>query len=121
MLSMGIDVSKKDLVIKSYDGNNFSKEVKINNNNKTLRRYLKNNQNVDKITVESTGTYHLKAAYIAKECGFKVSVVDPYKVKQYAKYTANRAKTDKIDAAIIAKYGYETETKEYEISNKERT
>src|SRR6056297_4211895 len=101
MLSIGIDVSKKELVIRSYDGKKFSEEIKINNSIKALKRYLKKHKNIDKITIESTGTYHLKAAYIAKECGFKVSVVNPYKVKQYAKYTAKRAKTDKIDAAII--------------------
>ena len=56
------------------------------------------------VCMESTGPYSLPLAdYLIGE-GFHVSVVNPAKIAAFAKSELSRAKTDKADAKLIARY-----------------
>lgn len=56
------------------------------------------------ICMEATGAYSIPLAEHLVERGFCVSVVNPAKMAAFAKRELSRAKTDKTDAKLIARY-----------------
>jgi transposase len=56
------------------------------------------------ICMEATGAYSLPLADFLVERGFHVSVVNPARIAAFAKSELSRAKTDKADAKLIARY-----------------
>lgn len=54
--------------------------------------------------MEATGAYSQPLADFLVAKGYSVSVVNPAKIKTYAKSELSRAKTDKADAKLIARY-----------------
>jgi transposase len=61
------------------------------------------------VIMEATGTYHEEAAYFLAGVGYRLSVIQPTKGKQYAKSLDEKNKTDKIDAGMLARMGLERE------------
>lgn len=57
------------------------------------------------IVIESTGCYSQLAASMLTAAGYRVSVVQPGRIKHYARSQGFLAKTDRIDARIIAQFG----------------
>lgn len=64
---------------------------------------------VDLIVLEATGCYSQAAADALAVAGYRVAVVQPGRIKHYAKSQGLLAKTDRIDARLIAQYGRHTE------------
>jgi transposase len=58
---------------------------------------------VRRVGLESTGSYHFAAAEDLRAAGFEVVVLQPMQVKAYAKFKLQRAKSDAIDANLIAR------------------
>jgi transposase len=56
------------------------------------------------ICMEATGAYSMPLAEFLVARGFHVSVVNPAQVAAFAKSELSRAKTDKADAKLIARY-----------------
>jgi len=56
------------------------------------------------ICLEATGTYGIPLAEFLAGRGFHVSVANPAKVAAFGKSELSRAKTDKADAKLIARY-----------------
>ena len=56
------------------------------------------------ICMESTGAYSLPLADFLVSQGYGVSVVNPAQIKAFANSQLSRAKTDKADAKLIARY-----------------
>ena len=56
------------------------------------------------ICLESTGVYSLPLADFLAENNYPVSLVNPAKIHAFAKSELSRAKTDKADAKLIARY-----------------
>jgi len=56
------------------------------------------------IGMEATGVYSIPLAEWLTEQGYRVSVVNPAKIHAFAKSELSRAKTDKADAKLIARY-----------------
>jgi transposase len=56
------------------------------------------------ICMEATGAYSLPLADFMVNEGYAVSVVNPAKIKAFAHSELSRAKTDKADAKLIARY-----------------
>jgi transposase len=59
-------------------------------------------EKVKRVGMESTGVYHLDAAEELRATDFKVLVMQPNQVKAYATFKLLRAKSDPIDARMIA-------------------
>ena len=57
------------------------------------------------ITVEATGIYHEAIVHFLYEEGFQVFVANPGRAKKFAQSLGLLHKTDKSDAAMLAKYG----------------
>ncbi len=54
--------------------------------------------------MEATSTYGEALAEFLYEAGHLVSIVNPARIKGFAKGELLRTKTDKVDAALIARY-----------------
>ena len=100
---VGIDVSKERLDVHLHPaGEAFS----VGNSKagfKCLRRRLRKLQ-VAAIGLEASGGYEKPAADDLATAGFPVHVLEPSQVRSLARALKKRAKTDPIDAAVIARY-----------------
>jgi len=108
---VGIDVSKLTLSICVYDGEYYKNYETANTTKSFTRDFLKKEKDLDFSKVlfimENTGVYHLKLAVcLSKELGCAVSVANSLVIKKYAEMHLIRAKTDNLDAKVIAEYGY---------------
>jgi transposase len=107
--SIGIDVSMDTLDVVLYD-DNLHKSKQYENSDKGFLaiedEILKHKKSNTMISMEATGVYHLKAAVYFEERGYKVSIVNPLIIKRYSEMKMLRAKTDPVDARIIAEYGF---------------
>jgi transposase len=59
------------------------------------------------ICMEATGAYSIPLAEFLAQSGYPVAVVNPAKIKGFAKSELSRVKTDKADAKLIARYALE--------------
>ena len=57
------------------------------------------------LIVEATAAYHELAAHRLAAAGMRVSIVNPARVRSFAKALGILGKTDRIDAHLLARYG----------------
>lgn len=57
------------------------------------------------IVMEATGTYWISLALFLVQAGFAVAVINPMQAHNYAKSLLQRAKTDQLDAQMLARFG----------------
>jgi len=94
----GIDVSKKHL-----DAFIDGQSVRYDNTLKGVRK-LAQRVGERHCVLESTGGYERLAAWALLAGGKTASIVNPGRVRDYAKSMGQRAKTDQIDAEMITRY-----------------
>lgn len=56
------------------------------------------------ISMEATGRYHESLAYFLFEAGYRISIVLPNKIKNFARSLNEYSKNDPLDAKLIAAY-----------------
>ena len=102
---IGIDVAKDELAIfvdgpseRHFTCPNKPKDLKLR-----ARDFKKLNPAV--IVLEATGGYEQAAAVAFAEAGLPFAIVFPRRVRQFALGLGMNAKTDDIDARVIAYYG----------------
>lgn len=100
---IGIDVSKERLEVALGPTEVTSFANSTQGIGQLLRRLKV--LTVDLIVLESTGCYSQAAADGLTAGGYRVAVVQPGRIKHYAKSQGLLAKTDRIDARLIAQYG----------------
>ncbi len=100
---IGVDVSKRWLDV-HIDGSN--KSWKVGNDAEGMVSLVKQMQVVQPslVVFEATGGYERRAAKALREVGMPVSVVNPTRIRRLAEAIGILAKTDKIDARVIAKF-----------------
>jgi transposase len=99
-MNIGVDVSKDTLAVSNPSGN-----IRIIPNNKVgITKLLKSTEKGSTIAMEATGQYHKLLADTAFSQGFRVVVFNPKDVLHYARSVSPRAKTDSVDAKVIANY-----------------
>lgn len=59
---------------------------------------------VDLVVMEATGGYETRAATAIAAAGLRLAVVNPRQVRDFAKATGRLAKSDRIDARVIAAF-----------------
>lgn len=101
-LNIGVDVSK-DHVMVACAAQSFPVR-KLANQRTALLAWLKSVPAGSRIGMEATGCYHELLASLARRAGLVVYVLNPKDVHHYAKGVGKRAKTDRVDAALIARY-----------------
>jgi transposase len=100
---VGIDISKRyfDLHILPKD-----KQYHFENNQKGIRQCLKLLADIKPklVVMESTGGYEIALACELQVAGLAVAVVNPRRIRDFARAIGQIAKTDKIDAKVIAQF-----------------
>jgi transposase len=107
---IGIDVSKRYLDVCFLPKNNFAR---FKNDTAGIGRLCKTIQSLPNslVVMESTGGYEKPAANaLAKENIF-VAIVNPRQVRDFAKAIGKLAKTDRIDAEVIALFAEKIQPK----------
>lgn len=101
---VGVDVGKDTLDICIYESAQHWQE---SNTEIGIRRLIKKlgKTPVARLLVEATGGYERALVVAAIEHGIPVIIVQPTQVRQFARAQGVFAKTDKIDARLIAEYG----------------
>lgn len=109
---LGIDIGKDkfDVALLDTDKPNKVKSKVFTNNFKGFEQlsiWVKNKK-IDSLhaCMEATGVYsHGLAEYLFNQ-NFKVSVVNPARIKSFGKVELSRNKTDQADAALIARFAH---------------
>ena len=57
------------------------------------------------VVMEATAGFEILPAEVLRGLGIRVCIVNPRQVRDFAKATGRLAKTDSIDAAVLARYG----------------
>jgi transposase len=112
---IGIDVAKDELVI-FFDGDESI--ISISNDSVALERFAKEFKplrRLERIVIEASGGYEALALASLAAAGLPVSLVNPKRVRDYAKSIGALAKTDRIDARILALYSVAVELPLYEL------
>lgn len=99
---VGIDVSKNSLdlyFLQAQQG--FS----IVNSPLAIEEYLFQFKGVKQVVLEATGGYEAPVVETLRRAKIDVRVINPKRIRDFAKACGKLAKTDKIDARVIAEFG----------------
>jgi transposase len=101
---VGIDVSKDTLDVAVLGKKPI---VQFANTKKGIAKLVQHMKHLKPklIVVEATGGYEEAQVLALFEAGLPVALVSPQRVRQYAKAKGLLAKTDQLDAQILAEYG----------------
>lgn len=104
---LGIDIAKAKFDVALLQTERCRHHVFPNNTRgfADLQRWL-HDQQVDSVhaCLEATSTYGLALAAFLHAAGHTLSVVNPFQIKAFAQSELRRTKTDKVDAALIARF-----------------
>jgi transposase len=101
---LGIDVSKERLDVCSLpDGGTFSVANDRAGIDELLARLLEGVR-PELVVLEATGKYERPAAVAVAAAGIAVAVVNPRQARDFAKAAGRLAKTDRIDAEVLARF-----------------
>jgi len=107
---LGLDVAKDKLDIALYDpqADSYGLEHTLPNSpdgHQRLMTLLARYRDV-LIVLEATGTYHLRLVHYLHQRGQPCAVINPLSLRRFAQMKLRRAKTDRVDARLLAEYGY---------------
>lgn len=100
-LDVGVDVAKDTLVVACAKGT-FPTQT-LRNTHQALVRWLNTLPVGARIGLEASGCYHQCLADLAHRKGLTVFVLNPADTRHYARACGTRAKTDRVDANLIAR------------------
>lgn len=107
-MAVGLDIAKHDFQA-AVPGPDGGYRVRRFDQGKAgiqaLRAWLKRQDALDApIGLEATGVYSEPVAEALHEAGHRVSVINPARIKAYGRSELQRAKTDRVDAKLIARF-----------------
>jgi len=102
--NVGIDVGKATLDVCVYETDLHWQDSNTDEGVHRLVKRLKRYQ-LTRVLVEATGGYERRFVEAACEHDLPVIIVQPIQVRQFARAQGVFAKTDKMDARLIAEYG----------------
>ena len=98
---LGVDVAKSWLDI--YDAVS-GESTRIDNNEAAVVAWLKARPDLFKVAVEATNRYHELFIEQAHARGHRIFIVDAFRLSRYREAVGHRAKTDRCDAELLARY-----------------
>lgn len=100
---VGIDVAKAkiDVALRSGAEAWFANTAE---GHRQLLAWLEE-QGADRVVMEASGGYERSWARLLREAGLEVAIVDPKRVRHFARSAGKQAKNDAIDARMIAWFG----------------
>ena len=101
LLNIGVDVAKDAVVVGCDEQGSAVRSIP--NRRTALTVWLASLPSGSRIGVEATGCYHELLADLAHQSGHTVFVLNPKDTHHYAQAVGLRAKTDRVDALLIAR------------------
>ncbi|UHQ56259.1 IS110 family transposase [Microbulbifer sp. YPW16] len=103
-VNVGVDVGKTFLDIYIHERDRY---WQIENTRSDIGKWIKaiRRFNVERVVMEATGRYERLLYELLVEAGLPVVIVNPRNVRRYAGAAGQLAKTDKVDAKLIAAFG----------------
>jgi len=104
---VGIDVSQKNLDVFIEP---IKRAIRFPNTNTCHQQCVKELQSLGvdpsqiRVVLESTGGFELSMALVLQEAGIEVAIIKPERARFFAKASGKIAKTDAIDAAVLAHF-----------------
>ena len=100
---VGIDVSKGQLDVAQRPG---GAQWQVRNDGQGIAELLERLQEIgpDLIVLEATGGWELAAVGVIASVGLPVVVVNPRQAREFARATGKLAKTDAVDARVLAHF-----------------
>jgi transposase len=100
---IGIDVSKEKLDVCVLPGGELRK---FNNDSEGIARLVAWLQQLrpTRIVLEATGGYERPPLFAMQDAALPVALVNPRQVRDFAKGIGQLAKTDRVDAAVLAQF-----------------
>lgn len=117
---LGIDVGKTTLELALRDGEEIVARTTVSNDpegHNTLMSWLEDRgAGPEKacVCMEASGDFEKAIAHRLYEESYRVSVVNPRRIKGYASSQLQRTKTDAADAALIARFGQREDPRPWE-------
>ena len=99
---VGIDVSKAHLDVACDGKRTIARHINDAQGCAALAHELRD---AGLVVVEATGGYELEIVLAMQSAGVPVAVVNPRRVRDFARASGRLAKTDRIDAVVIAQFG----------------
>lgn len=119
MTYIGIDISKATFVAAFPQANGFKTET-YPNDAKGIRRFIaKLDQSAHQCVMEATGNYCFLLLYLLDKSGIKASLINPKKIKNYARMMMSVTKTDAKDASLIADFGEKFKPEPYKFPSEQ--
>jgi transposase len=100
-IAAGIDVAKAKLDIAVHGSSERWQVANVPAGFRDLVRLMRRHK-VTRIGLEATGGYERDVVQHLREAGFAVVVLQPLQVRAFAQFILCRAKSDRIDAGLIA-------------------
>ncbi|MDV2989178.1 MAG: IS110 family transposase [Dehalogenimonas sp.] len=100
---VGIDISKATIDVAVHENKEHWAFTNDENGIKKLSSLMRK-VSPSLIVMESTGSYEVAATYELSARGFSVAVVNPRHIRDFARSTGLLAKTDGLDARVIARF-----------------
>ena len=100
---IGLDVAKDTLCL-AWGSSPQAPVEEIANSKSSINQVLRRLPKTTILGLESTGRYHRLTCDLALRQGLTVYLLNPQAVKHYGASVRGRAKTDMVDARVIARY-----------------
>jgi transposase len=109
-LWVGVDVAKESLDV-AWTSDGRTHRVTAANDRAGLVSLVSQlpSSSEARIVVEATGGYERALVTALVEAGYRTAVVNPRQVRDFAKALGVLAKTDRIDASVLAQFGRQVE------------
>lgn len=103
----GIDVSKAQLDLEVSSESRVIQRFHVSNDEAGIAACVQTLQTLKPVLIvmEATGGLETWAAYSLQQAGLAVAVVNPRQVREFAKAAGTLAKTDTLDAGLLARFG----------------
>lgn len=117
---VGIDVSKDHLDAAQYPSGDL---IQTSNDTKGLRTLLRwiGRQRAVHVVFEATGPFHRQLESHLAKAGIPFSRINPRHARKFAEATGKLAKTDRVDAVMLARMGALLEPRTSEICNEQQS
>ena len=102
-ITIGVDISKEALDVYRLPDGESRRFANANKGHKALIAWI--GANAARIVFEPTGPYHATCEQALAKAGLPLVKVNPRQARRFAEATGKLAKTDRLDAALLARMG----------------
>ncbi|GCE90380.1 transposase [Komagataeibacter diospyri] len=104
-ITIGIDVSKDHLDAARHPGGDTVRVANTRKGQTALLRWIGDIKAVARVVFEPTGPYHRTLEERLASVALPMIKVNPRQTRRFAEATGRLAKTDRVDALMLARYG----------------